>query len=312
MAEETGGFTGLGDIYSWLSNLGGGALGMTDPMSSAMLLPAWTSAYNQWQDADRYRESADRAIDAGRPYRDGNYYADRLKSLTEDPNAYLENSPDYQAALKQGLGGVERSNAAQGYMGSGNMLTALNDYGQMTAAKYLDQDRKSLMEMAKQNPRSGDWVIEADKNSINSRNQALDAMFLPFLMQQQAKNGNNPNGSNPLGNIPIDPASIVKAINAGGAGAMEAISKAIDAGMRFIKGDDGSTIDLWAAARAGGQGGEPGNSHYYPTGERTAYGDLPEWLNPDPFDTYNPMDPYDPYYDFGGDLGEDYGSWWEE
>lgn len=57
------------------------------------------------------------------PYRE--QYAQQLQALTADPAGQLSKTPGYQA----GLDAVQRSQAAQGFQGSGNMATALQKYG---------------------------------------------------------------------------------------------------------------------------------------------------------------------------------------
>ena len=52
-------------------------------------------------------------------------YAAQLQQLMSNPGQYLSSQPGYQA----GLDAVERSQAAQGYQGSGNMMAALQQYG---------------------------------------------------------------------------------------------------------------------------------------------------------------------------------------
>jgi len=51
-------------------------------------------------------------------------YAAKLKELYADPSQ-VQNLPGYKA----GLQAVERKMASQGYLGSGNMMVALHDYG---------------------------------------------------------------------------------------------------------------------------------------------------------------------------------------
>lgn len=51
-------------------------------------------------------------------------YARQLAQLSADPSR-LEKTPGYQA----GLQAVERKMASQGYLGSGNMMLALHNYG---------------------------------------------------------------------------------------------------------------------------------------------------------------------------------------
>jgi hypothetical protein len=52
-------------------------------------------------------------------------YVQQLQQLMANPNGVLPNTPGYQA----GLQAVQRSQSAQGYQGSGNMMAALQQYG---------------------------------------------------------------------------------------------------------------------------------------------------------------------------------------
>jgi hypothetical protein len=252
-------------------------------------------------------------VEAGQPYKDRDYYAGRLKSLIENPNEYLEGSPDYKAALTQGLQAVTRTNEAKGNAYSGNMLTALNDYSAETATKYLDRDRQSLMNLAKGNPNAGNWIMDADKNAINSENSALDSLFLPFLMQQQARQANpttktpGGGGTNPLANI-LKPGT--SAFNA----AQTALNSAIQ------KGDWNTVSQLWRQ-----MGGGDEMDYLYP-GDPNNGGDpgytLPGGINWGG-DEDTPLEyfPYDPISSAGGDYGPggswgldedwDLGTWWD-
>ncbi|CAM5998759.1 unnamed protein product [Sphagnum balticum] len=63
-------------------------------------------------------------------------YNQQLMQLMQNPSSFL-NSSIFQSSLNQGLSGVSRQMAAQGYSGSGNEATALEQYGQTQASGQL-------------------------------------------------------------------------------------------------------------------------------------------------------------------------------
>lgn len=63
-------------------------------------------------------------------------YNNQLMQLMQNPSSFL-NSSIFQSSLNQGLSGVSRQMAAQGYNGSGNEATALEQYGQTQASGQL-------------------------------------------------------------------------------------------------------------------------------------------------------------------------------
>lgn len=137
-AEIAGGSSGGG----WLStlanaigaNFGGGAgsgvggiFNGGGPASTA--LNVGSGIYGLWQAAemnDLARKAMNKQPYTFDPFGMGQRapYAAQLAALMSNP-ALLEKYPGYQA----GLQAVERTQAAQGYLGSGNMMAALSKYG---------------------------------------------------------------------------------------------------------------------------------------------------------------------------------------
>lgn len=66
------------------------------------------------------------------PYLGG--YAAQLNNLVNNPNS-ISSMPGYQFQYDQGLQALQRTGAAQGYTGSGNMALALQRYGQDYASQ---------------------------------------------------------------------------------------------------------------------------------------------------------------------------------
>jgi hypothetical protein len=62
-------------------------------------------------------------------------YQNALSGLMTGGQSAIANDPSYQWRLDQGMKATQRSNAAKGYLGSGNILTALTDYAQGAASQ---------------------------------------------------------------------------------------------------------------------------------------------------------------------------------
>lgn len=79
-------------------------------------------------------------------------YQDLLQALMgyhgRDSTAALENSPGYKFNLNQGLQAVQGSAAAQGMLGSGNVLTALQTQGAGIASQQYWNEFNALAQLA--------------------------------------------------------------------------------------------------------------------------------------------------------------------
>jgi hypothetical protein len=64
------------------------------------------------------------------------YYNQQLMQLMANPDTFLS-SDIFKSTLAVGTQGVNRSMAAQGFLGSGNQATALEQYGQSLASQQL-------------------------------------------------------------------------------------------------------------------------------------------------------------------------------
>lgn len=74
-------------------------------------------------------------------------YNQQLQALMQNPSSFLQN-PLFQSTLNQGLSGVSRQLAAQGYLGSGNEMTALEQYGQTSANSQLLSQEQLLASLS--------------------------------------------------------------------------------------------------------------------------------------------------------------------
>lgn len=71
----------------------------------------------------------------------------QLQQLMQDPGSFLQN-PLFQSSLDTGLKGVSRQMGAQGYLGSGNEATALEQFGQSFASSQVLSQEQLLAGMS--------------------------------------------------------------------------------------------------------------------------------------------------------------------
>ena len=74
-------------------------------------------------------------------------YSKDLQTMMDDPSSFYSN-PMYQSAYGQGQQAVTRGLASQGYAGSGNMATGLQQYGQSFGFGMFKDYSKFLAELA--------------------------------------------------------------------------------------------------------------------------------------------------------------------
>jgi len=73
-----------------------------------------------------------------------------IPAFSFDPTR-ISNNPDYQWVTQQGVNALAASGAAAGNYGSGNMGTALENYGQGAATQYMDQYYNQALNTYQQN-----------------------------------------------------------------------------------------------------------------------------------------------------------------
>lgn len=76
-----------------------------------------------------------------------NEYANKLKALMANPDS-IQNTGAYQFQYNQGQQALERSAAAKGMSGSGNVLAELMKYGQGQASQAYDTEANRLAALA--------------------------------------------------------------------------------------------------------------------------------------------------------------------
>lgn len=281
--DSGGGFS----LPPWLTNIigGGGSGGGMDPRQAAYLAAGMGMAGKQWNDAGRIEDSFNQwASDADWLRPDRQRYAGQLAGLMADPSQ-IENDPAYQFRLQQGLNALGPKLAAKGG-GYGNAGKAMVDYAGNAATQELDAQTARLSNLAgfqfDQGRTAADLRTAGLTGSIASQNAALgSAMFgLNQAFMPQGTGGNQGGGGGSNGGIRIpggstisggDAERIGQIIAGGGAGAAQAIGGLLQQGIKTIQLPDGTSIDLEAAARAGG--GDTGMGGYapYPTDIRGGY-----------------------------------------
>ncbi len=129
-----GASAGAGSVLASLGGLGG-ALNLGSSLYGLYL------AHEQMGMA----EDALKASDPFGPYRAE--YAQRLRDLDADPTS-ITKTPGYEFQRNQGEEGLVRQMAALGFLGSGNLGTALVKYNQDYAATALGAERNRLAGLA--------------------------------------------------------------------------------------------------------------------------------------------------------------------
>lgn len=145
----------------------GGAAGAGGPWSTAFALGSGLMGLNE---SKNMRRTAERAAELQDPFRGerGRYQAE-LRQLYDDPSR-VERLPGYKA----GLNAVERKMASQGYLGSGNMMLALHDYG----GRAFDAEAQRLAVLAGGTaaPGGGNQLVEGNKASSDLMSRSLASM----------------------------------------------------------------------------------------------------------------------------------------
>jgi len=94
-------------------------------------------------------------------------YAAMLNNLMKNPSS-ITSMPGYQA----GMDAVERSMAAQGYQGSGNMAAALQAYG----GNFFNQQVQQLQQLTSSGAASTAAALQGMTSGNNAASSALGAL----------------------------------------------------------------------------------------------------------------------------------------
>jgi hypothetical protein len=194
-----GGGSGL---PQWLLNQG---RNFTGALSNPNLIPGLVTATQQFNMAHQYTDFAERYAGQLDPFgKQRPYYQDLLHQSYSDPDFAL-NDPAHQRSIQHGLDAVARSQAAKGYLGSGNMMQSMEDYAHTSDDQWLQNYRQGLQGPSGANigpEASAAMLIEGLRGRMGAENNAVGNLMVPFTNQnarnQDPNNPNNPN--NPAGN----------------------------------------------------------------------------------------------------------------
>jgi len=157
--------------------------------------------------AHQSKKQGDAAIEAGKdPLKyERRILASRAMSLIKNPESFYSN-PLYRAAFGQGLQANVRAGAASQYIGSGNMATGLQSYGQGFAFDMFMEYERMLAEMAgfsNFQPRSQglDAYSDARKGMMDSFGQ-IGAILGPIFKPPSGSAGTPSSGGGGGGGLP--------------------------------------------------------------------------------------------------------------
>lgn len=161
MTGGTGG--GMFDFMEMLKRMGM-IPGSGGPMSTMMNLGSGLYGMYQSNEMKKLAEEAARMQDPFGPER--GQYAGKLRNLYANPSSIV-GMPGYQA----GLDAVERKMASQGYLGSGNMMASLHQYG----GDFFDKEvaRLSGLAGAQFPPTGGNALLQGNMAGNNLASQSL-------------------------------------------------------------------------------------------------------------------------------------------
>lgn len=136
----------------WFNNFAQGAGTAAGALSGQNLLNLGVGAGIDALTADRLRNQANSAADKAAGLADPfssqrPQYQAQLAQLMAHPES-INDDPSYQFRLKSGQDALERSNAARGYLGSGNMNIDLQQYGQQSASQELNNSIGRLTQLS--------------------------------------------------------------------------------------------------------------------------------------------------------------------
>lgn len=121
-------------------------------------------------------DTANAAANASDPFRSQRgQYQQQLASLMNNPSS-ITSTPGYQFNLQQGLNSVQGQAAAAGMGNSGNVLTALQQYGSNYATNQLQNQELLLAQLAGANVGSPGTAGQILQNQNQSNQQSASAL----------------------------------------------------------------------------------------------------------------------------------------
>jgi hypothetical protein len=171
--------SGAGNLMSGLGN----ALGLTDPSSQAMMIPAIGMAINSYNNADKYQQLAQQSSQMANPFGQyRNQFGQELSNLEKDPSQ-IANTPGYKFALNQALDATQSRLASQGASGSSQMQNALAQEASGLAQQTYNSTIGQLTNLsgAQFSPdAAANLLMSGMTNSMLQKSNALGALFAPF------------------------------------------------------------------------------------------------------------------------------------
>lgn len=107
-----------------------------------------------------------------------NVYENKLRDLMSNPDS-IANSADYKFRFNQGQQALERSAAARGMTGSGNVLAELAKYGQGMASNAYGAEADRLAGMSRQ---ANQFQLGREQNQIAREGYAIKNMATMYDM----------------------------------------------------------------------------------------------------------------------------------
>lgn len=129
-------------------------------------------------------------------------YQQQLAALMQNPSS-ITSQPGYQFQLQQGLNSVQGSAASSGMLNSGNVLTALNKYGQDYASTQLQNQELLLAQLSGANvgsPGTAGQILQG-QNQSNQQAAGYLGQAVTGSIQQGYNNyssGGSYSGGNPF------------------------------------------------------------------------------------------------------------------
>lgn len=138
---------GTGGMFSWLTadnaKTAGKAL-----LGAGGILPALGDYFSSRDAANTMSKATDSAAARADPFApERPQYADALQQMMMNPQNFAQD-PSYQWRVGQGQAALERSNAAKGYLGSGNMNIDLVNYGQNAGSQEYQNQYNRLAQLS--------------------------------------------------------------------------------------------------------------------------------------------------------------------
>lgn len=144
-------------------------------LGSAMSIGSGLYGLSQASQLQRTAQQAAQMQDPFGPYR--SQYANQLSYLMANPTS-VSSLPGYQA----GLDAVMRSQAAGGYLGSGNMMAALQQYG----GNFYQQQLQNLMGLSGAGfaPSGGNVLMQGTGQAANLAGASLGSIGYGAMLPQ--------------------------------------------------------------------------------------------------------------------------------